>query len=158
MASAPAIPFSLRRDPQGQLLFSDGTHRDVPVVMTPAFPLSEPGRWLSLRTAEGVELALIEDASSLDGNLGAIVSEELLSRQFIPVVRRVHSASNTTTGLEISVETDRGATTLTLDADEHIRRVSDTRIVMTDRAGVRYLIPDVRQLDQESRHRLERFY
>jgi len=150
--------FSLRRDSDGHLRFSDGANDDVPVSMTPAFPLSEPGRWLSLRAADGSEVALIEDPSQLAGDARRLIEEEMESRQFVPLITRVYRASNTTTGLEVVVETDRGATTLILDADEHIRRVSETRVVLTDRAGVRYLIPDLRELDQQSRHRLERFY
>lgn len=150
--------FSLRRDSTGQLRFSDSVSREVPVVLTPAYPLSEPGRWLSLRAADGSELALIQDLRELPSDLAAVIQEELQSRQFLPVISKVHRVSSVTTGLEVDVETDHGRTTLILDADEHIRRVSDTRVVLTDRAGVRYLIPDLRQLDQQSRHRLERFY
>ncbi|QDT55417.1 hypothetical protein Pan44_34600 [Caulifigura coniformis] len=150
--------FSLRRDAEGLLRFSDGAHRDVAVTMTSAFPLSEPGMWLSLRAVDGSEVALVEDPARLEGEARRLIDEELESRQFVPVIIRVDRASNTTTGLEVVVETDRGPTTLILDADEQIRRVSDTRVVLTDRAGVRYLIPDLHQLDQQSRHRLERFY
>ncbi len=151
-------PFTLRRDPLGQLTFSDGDHSVVPVTLTPAYPFSESGRWISLRTIDGAELALVEDPARLAADVQALIEDELRTRQFVPVITRVQSASNTTTGLEIVVDTDRGPTTIVLDADEHIRRVSDTCIVLTDRAGVRYLIPDVRQIDQQSRHRLERFY
>ncbi|HVJ68140.1 MAG TPA: DUF1854 domain-containing protein [Caulifigura sp.] len=150
--------FTLRRDSSGQLRFTDATHREVPITLTPAYPLSEPGRWLSLRAADGSELALIEDSAILPAEQRQLIETELATRQFVPIITRVYRASNTTTGLEVEVETDHGRTTLVLDADEHIRRVSDTRVVLTDRAGVRYLIPELRQLDQQSRHRLERFY
>jgi hypothetical protein len=150
--------FTLRRNSASQLLFTDGANSDVPVTLTPAFPLSEPGRWLSLRAADGSELALIEDPAQLPPDARTLIHDDLQARQFIPVVTRVLRVSNTTTGLEVDVETDRGSTTLVLDADEHIRRVSDSRVVLTDRAGVRYLIPDLFKLDQQSRHRLERFY
>jgi len=152
------IPFSLHRDASGQLLFSSSLVDKTPATLTPSFPLSEPGRWLSLRSADGSELAFIEDVRGLPPEVANLVTEELEARQFLPVISRVHRVSNTTTGLEVDVDTDRGRTTVILDADEHIRRVSDTRVVLTDRAGVRYLIPDLRQLDQQSRHRLERFY
>ena len=150
--------FTLRRDANGQLRFDSGVHRDEAITLTPAYPLSEPGRWLSLRAVDGSELALIEDPESLPAEQRRLVDEELSMRQFVPIISRVHRASNTTTGLEVDVDTDHGRTTLVLDADEHIRRVSDTRVVLTDRAGVRYLIPDLAKLDQQSRNRLERFY
>ncbi len=160
--SIPDMPsqdsFRLTRDPQGTLRFTDCNHGNVAVQLSPAFPLSEPGRWLAIRAADGTELALIEDPATLPADLRLVVDEELRTRQFVPIITRVHRASSITTGLEVAVETDRGPTTLLLDADEHIRRVSDTRVVLTDRAGVRYLIPDLRQLDQQSRNRLERFY
>ncbi|HVJ66778.1 MAG TPA: DUF1854 domain-containing protein [Caulifigura sp.] len=151
-------PFTLRRDPNGQLRFTDAVHRDVAILLTPSYPLSEPGRLLSLRAADGRELAFVDNPASLPADQRALIEEELQARQFIPVITRVHRASTTTTGLEVSVDTDHGPTTLVLDADEHIRRVSETRVVLTDRAGVRYLIPNLMELDQQSRHRLERFY
>jgi hypothetical protein len=150
--------FTLRRDSTGQLRFTNNEMKDVPVTLTPAYPLSEPGRWLSVRAADGSEFTLIEDVRGLPSELAAVIDEEMQARQFLPIISRVHRVSTVTTGLEVDVETDHGPTTIVLDADEHIRRVSDTRVVLTDRAGVRYLIPDLRQLDQQSRHRLERFY
>ncbi len=152
-----SIAITLRRDAQGRLCFTGLDRADVPVTLTPAFPLSEPDLWLSLRSADGAELALIEDPASCAPETRLLIDEELRLRQFIPVMTRVHRASSTTTGLEIHADTDRGPTTIVLDADEHIRRISDTRLVLTDRAGVRYLIPDLRELDAPSRQRLERF-
>src|SRR5690349_1076704 len=102
--------FSLRRDSAGQLRFSDSVNREVPVVLTPAYPLSEPGGWLSLRAADGSELALVQDVRSLPSDLAAVIEEELRLRQFLPVISKVHRVSSVTTGLEVDVETDHGRT------------------------------------------------
>ena len=44
------------------------------------------------------------------------------------------------------VRTDRGATRLTLEDEDEIRRVGPDRFLITDRSGVRYLIPSLRAL------------
>jgi len=150
--------FALSRDAHGTLRFSDGTHHDEPVTVTPSFPSSDPGRWLSLRKADGTELALIEDPAELPAIQRQLVIEQLKDVHFAPVITRIDSLSSTTEGLRVQLETDRGRTTVFLDGDEHIYRITDARIVLIDTNGVRYLIPDVTALDRASRHRLERFY
>ena len=68
-ANAQAVApqsFTLERDEWGQLVFvaHDGT-RHSPVTPLPLFPISEPVHWVSIRSADGVELACIENPNSL---------------------------------------------------------------------------------------------
>lgn len=150
--------FALTRDAHGTLRFSDTTHHDEPVTVTPAYPSSDPEHWWSLRKGDGTELALIEDPRELPAAHRDLLLQDLNDRHFAPVVQRIDSIASSPQGLEVQLVTDRGPTTLLLDGDDHIRRISDVRLVLIDRHGIRYLIPDVTRLDRASRQRLERFY
>ena len=56
------------------------------------------------------------------------------------------------------VVTDRGPTAFMIeDADNDVRRLGPNRILLVDTHGIRYLIPDVRQLDGASRRILDRY-
>ncbi|MEF2062048.1 DUF1854 domain-containing protein [Comamonas sp. GCA5] len=53
---------------------------------------------------------------------------------------------------------DKGRTTLTLRAEEDIRKLKDQhQLLIASRDGVQYLIPDARQLDRQSHKFLELF-
>jgi hypothetical protein len=55
------------------------------------------------------------------------------------------------------VETDRGDTDLVLKAEEDIRRLSPTTLLISDSRGIQFLIRDVPSLDKASRRILDRF-
>jgi hypothetical protein len=58
---------------------------------------------------------------------------------------------------EWRVETARGATRFLLKSEDDVCPLDDHRALVTDANGIRYLIPDLRQLDATSRRLLERF-
>jgi hypothetical protein len=150
--------FQLTRDQQGVLRLTSGRHHQVAVNITLAFPLSDPDRWYAVRAREGEELAFIEDPATLPPATRQLLQEEVAMRHFLPRVARIHRIAGALRGLRVDLETDHGPTTITLDGDEQIRRLSDSRVVIIDNSGIRYLIPDIGQLDKASRARLERFY
>jgi hypothetical protein len=150
--------FALTQNAHGALCFSDATHRDEPVSVTPAFPASDPEHWWSLRKSDGAELALIERPDLLPSDQRAILTLHLASWHFAPVIERIESIASSPQGLLAAVHTNRGPSTLLLDGDDHIRRISRDRLVLIDKHGIRYLIPEVSALDRASRQRLERFY
>jgi hypothetical protein len=55
------------------------------------------------------------------------------------------------------VQTDRGEADLLLKAEDHIRRLTHTSLLITDSHGMSFLIRDVEQLDTHSRKLLDRF-
>ena len=79
-----------------------------------------------------------------------------LRREFVPVVRRILSVSAVEPS-EWRVETDRGPTRFLLNSEDDVCPLDDHRALVTDANGIRYLIPDLRQLDATSRRLLERF-
>jgi hypothetical protein len=149
--------FQLHRDPTGALRFTDAAHQNVAVTATPAFPLSEPDAWVSLRDTDGEELALIENPATLPDETRRLLRDELQRDHFVPRVTRIHRIAQATKGLRVELETDRGPTSILLDDDEHIRRISPTCVVLMDTNGIRFLIPDTTALDRHSRTCLDRF-
>jgi hypothetical protein len=122
------------------------------------FPLTEPRHWISLVDENGREAALIEDLDTLDAEQRSLVETALARRDFVPVVKRIIVIKRATDGHDWHVETDRGPTVFRIETDESIQTLGGTRLVIIDKAGTRYLIPDVAALDRESRRKLERYY
>ncbi len=149
--------FTLSRNAAGRLVYSsnDATHEGVTPVR--AFPIAAPDEYVSLISRDGHELAWIERLDSLSADVRTLIIEELASREFTPKVLRIVQVSSFATPSTWQVETDKGNTELLLKAEDHIRRLSHTALLITDSYGISYQIPDVEKLDVHSRKLLDRF-
>jgi hypothetical protein len=153
-----AQPFELRQDAWGRLVLTDADGRQhTGVELVRAFPLSDPRHGIAVCDAVGHELLWIEDMDELPAPLVRQIEEELAHREFVPVIRRVLSVSAPVEPSEWQVETDRGRTFFLLNNEDDVHRLDEHRALLTDAHGIRYLIPDTRQLDAVSRRLLERY-
>ena len=59
---------------------------------------------------------------------------------------------------EWHVETNRGPTSFLLDSEDDVRRLGPFKALFIDSHGIRYLIPDTRELDYASRRILDRYF
>lgn len=148
----------LSRDAFGRLVLrqADGTSH-TGVVPVRAFPFAAPGEGVSLMSADGHELAWFDRLDTLDPTARALVEGELASREFVPEIRAIRSVSSFATPSNWRVTTDRGDTTLALKAEEDIRRLARSSLLIADRDGVQYLVRDIGALDRHSRRLLDRF-
>ena len=150
--------FELHHDAWGRLVLVDDDGRKfVGVEPVRAFPISDPGHWISLCDAEGRELLCIEDLVELPEAVRELLEQDLARREFVPVVRRIERVSAGTEPSHWEIETDRGPTRLVLKNSEDIRRLGRQSAILRDDQGIRYLIPDTTQLDAHSRRILERY-
>jgi hypothetical protein len=151
-------PFSLTQDPWGRLVLTnpDGSAH-VGVVPVRAFPIGHPKGWLILCDKEGRELHCLEDPTTLPRELRVLLDEELARREFVPVIRRVRKVSSYLEPAEWEVDTDRGPTRFVLKTEDDVRRLGPYRALIIDAQGVRYLIPDTRDLDAYGRRAVERY-
>ncbi|MCX7418522.1 MAG: DUF1854 domain-containing protein [Planctomycetia bacterium] len=150
--------FSLSRDAAGRLIVTDAhgrLHENVEPVR--AFPISDPEHWISLCDTSGHEIAQIRDLQEMADNQRELLQTELTRREFVPVIQRIISISSLAEPCEWVVETDRGATTFVLNSDEHVRKLGDEKALILDSHGLRYLVPDAKQLDATSRKLLARY-
>jgi Domain of unknown function (DUF1854) len=152
------MTLDLQIDAWGRLVLLDEfgiSHVGVEPVR--AFPISDPGRWISIVDNEGQELLQVESLDDLTPPIRQILLDELARREFLPVIQRIVRVATETIPALWKVETDRGPTEFTLDGEENVRRLGHDRALIIDARGIRYLIADTRALDAHSRRILERY-
>ncbi len=151
-------PFQLERDAHGWLVLTtaDGT-RHQGVVPVRAFPIAAPNEGLSLVDGDGREVAWVDALDKLPSPLRTLITEEMISREFTPVIRRIVSVSTFSTPSIWQVDTDRGTTRFVLKGEEDIRRLGEGSLWITDSHGIQFIVRDRRALDRRSRRLLERF-
>ena len=148
----------LHRNAFGQLVFRDSEGREhVNVELARAFPISAPLDGISMLDQNGREVAWIPRLEDLSREIRRVLEEELRSREFMPEIKRVRGVSGYATPCTWQVETDRGDTEFVLKAEEDIRRLSTSALLIVDSRGIQFLIRDPRALDQASRRILDCF-
>ena len=149
--------FTLERDAWGQIVLTDsGGQKFVGVAILRAFPISDAGHWVSICDAQGHEIACIENLADVPPGIRAMLEEELAQREFVPLVTRIFSATKEEPS-QWKVQTDHGPTTFQINSEDDVRRLEPYQASILDSHSVRYLIPDVRQLDATSRRILDHF-
>ena len=77
------------------------------VVPVRAFPISDPDHWISVCDEHGQEILRIDDIGRLAADVRKNIEQELAQREFVPVIRRILSATHHEPS-DWTVETDRG--------------------------------------------------
>lgn len=153
-----ATDFTLQRNTFGHLVYTgvDGeTH--VNVVPVRAFPIGAPDEGLALVDGEGHELVWIDRLADLPAAIAELIRDELASREFVPVIKRIISVSSYACPSTWQIDTDRGETTLVLKGEEDIRRLGEEKLLIADTHGIQYLVRNQATLDRNSRKILDRF-
>lgn len=117
-----------------------------------AFPLTDPDHYIGLRDAADKDIGMLVDLDGIDADSRRIIAEELERRYFIPVVRRVIRVKEEPGVITWEVETDKGDRTFYIQnlRDAVYEIVPNKRVLLTDKDGLRYEIPDVEALDAKS--------
>lgn len=150
--------FKLARNAAGRLVLT-GAEGDIHegVVPVRAFPISAPDAGVSLLGEDGHELQWIDRLGDLPETTRDLVEAELARREFMPEITRIRQVSSFATPSKWQISTDRGDTELLLKAEDHIRRLTNTTLLITDGYGVSFLIRDIGVMDHHSRRLLDRF-
>ncbi len=150
-------PFSLQRNASGRLvLVKGGGETYVGVEPVRSFPITDPDRFISLVDSHAHELLCIADLADLPNDVANFIRQELIGREFLPRIERIVRVKQHKDPHEWEVITDRGPAEF-LFHDDDIRRLSPTRAILVDMHGVRFYIPDSRQLDPKSRRILSQY-
>jgi hypothetical protein len=127
------------------------------VSIARAFPLSKPDSYIGLRDGQDKDIGMFVTLDGMDAASRAVVDEELERRYFVPRVQRVVNVKEEFGNVTWEVETDKGRRTfLVQNLRESVQELTPTRVLVTDKDGVRYEFPDVRQLDLKSAAVLQR--
>lgn len=148
----------LTRDAFGRLVLTtaDG-QRHVGIAPVRAFPIQAPDEGISLMTVDGREAAWIPSLAGLAPDLRSLLEDELHGREFMPVIRAIHSVSSYATPSTWQVATDRGDTSFVLRGEEDIRRIGQDTLLISDSHGIHFLLRDLQGFDRQSRKILDRF-
>lgn len=156
MTLTPA--FSLSRDAAGQLQLTTGDGQQFASIRPiRVFPLSAPDGCVSLVDESGSELLFLSTLHDLPDALRELIEDELAGRAFRPLLQRIVDIASLNDPSHWQVETDRGPTEFAVESEDDVHVLGGGRVLVIDTAGMRYLIPDVLQLDANSRRLLERF-
>lgn len=128
-----------------------------PVTPVRAFPLAAPDEGLSLVGPSGQELAWVDRLTDLPAALREPITQALAALEFVPVISALQAVSSFATPSTWTVDTDRGPTDFVLKAEEDIRRLGPSMLLIATAHGVQFLIRDMGKLPAESRRLLERF-
>lgn len=147
----------LYRDAWGHLMLRRTGGADVAVRPVRSFPISHPEDGLALLGPLGRELVWIDHLADLPEDQRRLIIEDLAQREFNPEILHIRSASGWTTPTRWEIDTDRGPTHLTLNAEDDIRRLSPSALLIADACGVHFLLRDIAALDKTSRRILDHF-
>jgi hypothetical protein len=121
------------------------------VTMIPAFPLSDPRRYLSVCDSEHKEIGMIADIRELDHHSRHLVEQDLERRYIVPVIRRIVAVKERFGTVDWAVETDRGMRRFTTrNLRENTIQPTPNRYLISDVDGNRYDVRDLAQLDGAS--------
>jgi hypothetical protein len=150
--------FILERDEAERLVLVDATgERHVGGQAIRAFPVSDPQGAVSICDHAGRELVYVADLADVPAAMRELLELELSRREFVPIIQRILNTPPETEPAEWRVETDRGLTVFQLESESDVHRTGARQVILVDAHGIRYLIPDVSQLDAHSRRVLDRF-
>ncbi len=150
----------ITRNDAGQLIVRmEG--RDEPVVdarIARCFPWSLPETYVSIRTKDGKELALLKTLDELDEASRSLVRQELHDKVFNPRIMRVVEHKTEFGVTSITAETDRGRVIFQVRTRDDVRVLSATRLLFRDADGNTYEVADVGAMDPVSRKFLQDYF
>jgi hypothetical protein len=155
--SAATPAWSLGHDAFGRLTLLRPGQDACEVTPVRAFPIEAPDEGIALVDAFGHEQVWIERLDALPEAARTLVAAELASRDFMPVIEAISSVSSAATPSTWTVRTDKGPSTLRLRSEQDIRRLTGSRLLISDADGLNYQIPDPAKLDRASRRLLDHF-
>jgi Domain of unknown function (DUF1854) len=128
------------------------------ITLLPAFPLSDPRHYVSVRYGDNREIGIIADTQELDQESRRLVAEELERRYIVPIIQRVLTIKERFGSVDWTVATDRGVRRVTTrNLRENVVQPAPNRYLITDVDGNRYDVRDLAKLDSTSQAWLVRY-
>jgi len=123
------------------------------VEVSPAFPLSQIGNYISLKKSEesNGEIGMIEDISKLDGESREALENILEKMYFMPRIIKILDVNEEYRYTRWEVETEKGFRSFQIKSRRRdIRPYDNGRVIFHDVDGNRYEITDYKKLDKNS--------
>ena len=148
--------FKLFYQPEGRLRMQTEDRCHLQVRPAWAFPVSHPGRYLSLLDGKDREVLMLPDGlDSLDAENRAILEGELHRRYLTSQVLSIEYAHSEFGSTYWTVQTERGKRDfVTQSLQENAQWHGPHHLMLVDVDGNRFEVRDSRALDEESRRLL----
>ena len=130
------------------------------VTFCRTFPFSDPDRFISVRTADGMfyELGIIESISDLDDAAAKLIGSALALRYFVPKISAITGVRNEQGLAFFDVKTDRGPCSFVIrGGSDAVSKLSDTRLIISDISGNRFEIEDISKLSARDMKKLDSY-
>lgn len=124
------------------------------------FPFSEPGKFISIRTAEETskEIGVIEELTGFPKEVQEMLLEQLNLRYFTPIITKIYQIKDEYGYAYFDVDTDRGRCRFVIHMGGNaVVHLSDVRIIISDIDENRFEIPDVTKLSVKEQKKLDLF-
>ena len=116
------------------------------------FPVTGLEKYITLLDSAGVEQAIIRDLNTLPPKERKIIEECLNEYYLVPKISKIIDCSEKYGVLNIQAETDRGEVLIEIrNVLSGLKLIYGTRVLLRDHNDNRYEIPDLQQLDKNSR-------
>ena len=150
----------VERNEAGQIvLYMEGRREPIDDArVARSFPWTFPDSYISIRTAEGKEIALLKSLDELPAGSREVLEQELRDKVFNPKIRRIIEWKSEFGVTSIQAETDRGEVSFQIRSRDDIRALSPTRALFRDVDGNTYELPDLTKLDPTSQKRLQQYF
>jgi hypothetical protein len=116
-----------------------------------AFPLSKLNQYFGLRDGKDRDIGMLLTLDGLTEDSKKIIDEELERRYFLPQITKVTKLKKEFDTVNWEVETDKGKREFTMqNLKDSVHDVGGGRILLTDRNGNRYEIPNLPLSDEKT--------
>ena len=130
------------------------------VQVVKMFPLSMENELFSIRTVEerSLEIGIVEKLSDFPEEVQKLLVAQLKLGYFTPKITRINSIKDEYGYAYFDVETDKGHCLFTIQMGSNaVVHLSDTRILIMDIDENRFEIPDIDELTNKERKKLDLF-
>ena len=135
------------------------THNDKVydrVFLHRAFPFDKLWEYISVLDIDSNEIGLIVSVSDFSEEQQELLTSELKRKYYSPIIRKILSVKDQFGFSYWKVITDDGEIAFTMqDTFRNIIHVSDTKIILSDVDGNRFVIEDTTALDRKSYRKIE---
>ncbi len=146
----------LERRSDGQLWASSGNTL-CPVWVRRCFPWAAPGRFVSLRDRDEVEVALVRSLKDLDPTSRAALQGVLVESGFVLEIEAIDAVEDEIEIRTFHVRTRQGKRRFQTLRDEWPRELPGGALLLRDVAGDLYVVRDPGSLDRASQRRFWAF-
>ena len=143
----------IKKREDGEVILKEGDKETIIGNVLSAYPISNKGRYVSIKDQGGEEIGLLNDIRLLDDKSKHIMNEELERSYFMPKILDVMENDEKLDVTTMKVMTDKGLRTLQVRIKrQNFRHVGSGRYILKDVDGNRFEISHLNKLSTKAQN------